>query len=229
MIFHGSNTSTMRRDITGMSDTQLASIGAVTVLWNGIERNLVGCIWEAAGWKQEIGELVTADLGNVARPDLLMNLVNRIVTDDNRIVDQTRRTLALLDIMRGARNDLMHGFFDWSKSGPASRDILHKFTAKKRSGAAEAKAIPVAQATLDSLFKDMLLCNESLDDLRHKLLFRQRFLEGERDVFAQNYEDAVHGWRAPCFDIQLVRECLKRRTPPPNQPRNQPPPRSSQA
>ena len=135
----------VRQAMTGMSDAQLASIGAITVLWNGIERNLVACIWEAAGWKQEIGELVTADLGNVARPDLLMNLVNQIVTNDSRIVEQTEITLALYEKMRSARNDLMHGFFDWSRRDGSTLEKLKKFTAKKRSGVVEVKAVPVAQ------------------------------------------------------------------------------------
>jgi hypothetical protein len=195
-----------------MSDQQLTMIGYISVVWNALERHLVACIWSAAGWPQDIGELVTADLGDVSRCDLLANLANRIKGDDDRIVSQTIKTLALYDHVRAARNDLMHGFYNFREQGWPLSHELKKFTAKRRSGSVEMKSVGVALPVLEELAADLFTCNDSLDDLYHKFLFRGRFLNGERGVFAQNYEDAVHGWRAPAFDIARVQEAVARRS-----------------
>ena len=227
-MFDDIDPALLRQALTGMSDQQLATIGFISVIWNGLERNMVACIWAAADWTQELGELVTADLGNVSRADLLMNIVKQRV-DDPLLQEQAQITIALYDFIRSARNDLMHGFFNWRHRGLSTDEGLVKLSAKKRSGSVEMKVIPVGQSVQDQLAFDMRLCNESFHDLLNKLYFRNRFLAGERGAFAQNYHDAVHGWREPSFEISLVRECLKRRSQRPNPPQNPSPPAPSQA
>lgn len=215
--------------MTGMSDEQLATIGYINVLWNGVERNLEGCIWAAANWSQELGQVVTADLQNVSRATLLMNIVHQRIGDDERLIEHACKSMELYERLRSVRNDLIHGFFNWSRRSGKTLDTLLKFTAKHRTGFAEAKVVPVSQGTLDRIAEDMAVCLEALNDLMHKLIFRQRYLDGERGPLARTYDDAVHGWRAPSFDTNLVRECLSRRSPPQGQPRNPRPPRSSPA
>jgi hypothetical protein len=214
------NSPLMRQSVTGMSDAQLATIGYISVLWNGLERNFVACIWVAADWPQDFGEIVTADLGNVGRADLLMNLIKQSIADDPRIADQAGLTIALCDQLRGVRNHLMHGFFNWRHRGLETDDKLIKFSAKARSGYAKMMMVPVDQTFLEQAVADLHLCNESFNDLTHKLHFRRLFLSGVRTPLLRNYEDSVHGWRAPSLDISLLRECLKRRSPPPKTQHN---------
>lgn len=197
--------------MTGMSDEQLAILGYISVLWNAVERNMVACIWAVANWKQEVGEVVTADLNNIGRIDLFSNLV-KLNIDDERLLDQSKITVKAYDLLRVARNDLMHGFFNWQHRGLRTDNSLIKFSGKKRNGTVEMKVIQVHKETLETIASDLLLCNESFHDLLNKFIFRRRYLDGERGVFAQNYEDAVHGWRAPSFDTSLLLECLKKRS-----------------
>lgn len=211
----------MRRAMTGMTDEQLTLIGYISVLWNALERNMVAAIFAAAEWEPDVGDLVTADLQNVSRANLLMNFVRKNVKGDERLINQTQDTLALLDLLRGSRNDLMHGFFDYKHqtSSPAS---LLKLTTKRRTGAVEIKSVSVSLSELEDFATDLHICNESLNDLYHKLHFRNRWNAGERGVFAEDYENAVHGWREPSLDISFVQECLKKRSQRPNPPRPKP-------
>lgn len=212
------NGAMLRKSMTGMDDAQLATIGYISVLWNALERNFVACIWMIADWSQEVGELVTADLGTVDRVNLLLNLAKQSIKDDGRLLDELTVTVDLYDQMRIVRNNMMHGFFNWRHRGLDTDDNLIKFTAKRRGGYAEMVFTPVDIASLKEIVADIHRCNEGINDFLHKAYFRKRFLAGERGAFAQTYETAVHGWRAPPFDIALLRDCLKRRRTPPPRP-----------
>jgi hypothetical protein len=144
-----------------------------------------------------------------------MNLIKQSVTDDERIIDQAQITIALCDQLRGVRNHLMHGFFNWRHRGLGTDDKLIKFSAKRRTGYAKMTAVPIGMDFLEQTVADIHLCNESFNDLTHKLHFRRLFLSGVRGALMHTYEDSVHGWRAPSLDISLLRECLRRRSQPP--------------
>lgn len=222
------NAPFVREAMTGMRDDQLAQIGYISVLWNAMERNLVACIWVVARWTEEVGEIVTADIGNNTRADMLMNLV-KLNVDDPKLNEQTTITLALYDLIRGARNDLMHGFYNWRHIGLQPRESLSKLSAKKRTGVAEMKVIPVSLEHLQQIANDLHVCNESFNDLYHKFFFRNRWVDGCRGPLEHNYEDAVHGWRAPSFETAFVQEALTRRSRLLNPPRSRPQPKASQA
>ncbi|WP_238310718.1 hypothetical protein [Methylobacterium organophilum] len=217
------NTPLMRKARTGMSDEQLAILGYISVLWNALERNLVAAIWAAANWDQETGELVTADMPNVSRADLLLNLMNKNIVDDAKLMEIANVTVALYNLLRGARNDLMHGFHFNKFYQSVNPPSLMKISAKRRTGAAEIKSIAVDLSVLEELATDLSLCEESFNDLYHRLFFRNLWNAGERGVFAQNYEDAVHGWRAPSFEISYVQESLRIRSQRLNPPQPNPP------
>jgi hypothetical protein len=105
------NTPLARRFWTGLNDDHLASIGFANFAWNILERKFASLVWVAADWSQEIGELVTADLGNVSMATLFINIIKQSVTDDDRILCQATRTVAVLDGIRSDRNNLIHSFF----------------------------------------------------------------------------------------------------------------------
>jgi hypothetical protein len=209
------NAPSARLAATGMSDARLAAIGYISVLWNGLERNLVACIWVAADWPEDLGEIVTADLGNVSRAELLMNLIKQFIPNDPKIIDQANETLKLCDHLRGIRNRLIHGFFNWRHLGLSDDDNLVKFTAKKRSGYAKMELVQIDQLFLEELAADIALCSEFLNDLTHKIHFRKQFRAEADAEHLHTYDESVHGWREPSLDISLLRECLKKRSAPP--------------
>lgn len=215
--------------MTGMSDEQLAAIGYLIVMWNGLERNLVACIWKAGGWTQEIGEMVTADLGNVARIDLLLNLVNHSIKEDELIHQEISLNCKLFDYLRSARNELAHGYFHWRSRGLETDDHLLNFSAKRRKGSVEMKKTPIKLSYLREVSSDIALCNEFWNDIMHKIHFRQCFIAQEEWTKGQTYHDIVHGWRAPSLEISLLQECLAKHQKRQAKPQHRPPPQSSQA
>jgi hypothetical protein len=126
------NDTNWRRFWTGIDDDHLASVAFANYAWNIVERKFVSLVWIAADWTQKVGELVTADLGNVSVATLFINLVKQSVTDDDRIVSQATKTVAVLDSIRAERNDLIHSFF---YRDPVKKAGLHvKLSAKPKSG-----------------------------------------------------------------------------------------------
>jgi hypothetical protein len=166
------NTQLNRRFWTGLDDEHLASLGYVNFAWNVLERKFTSLIWVAADWPQEMGELITADLGNVSMITLFINLIKQTV-DDQRIKDQATITVAVLDGLRTDRNDLIHSFFYRDPTKVIGGHI--KVTAKSRSGSAEIKMVAMSKTDINQMCKDISECFESVDDLIHKLHFR-RFL-----------------------------------------------------
>ncbi|MFK5595610.1 hypothetical protein ACFZ8E_01145 [Methylobacterium sp. HMF5984] len=211
-----------------MDDQQLGTLGYISVIWNRIERNLAACIWVVARWEQNVGEVVTAGLGNVSQTDLLTNLIG-LKNNDPKLAEQAQKTVALYQLIRGSRNDLMHGFYNSEHIGLQPAKSLTKVTSRKGGGPIELKVVPVSLEYLQQLASDMHVCNESLYDLRHKFFFRNRWIDGHRGPLENNYEDAVHGWRAPSFETSFVQEVLARRSQLLNPPRSRSQPKASQA
>jgi hypothetical protein len=61
------------------------------------------------------------------------------------------------------------------------------------------------QGDIDELCRAISDCFESIDDLILKIWFRRRFLRGNRRAPALSYEQAVHGWQNPPFDVGRLR------------------------
>jgi hypothetical protein len=220
------NTQLARRFWTGLDDGHLASIGFVNFAWNILERKFCSLVWVTAGWDQPTGELVTADLGNVSMAGLLVNLLilNLKEYEDDRLLDQGQLTVSVFDGIRADRNDIVHSFFFHDPTKEISHNI--KISAKKRRGTAEIKSIAMSNNDIDTLCAAISDCYDSIDDLVHKLWFRRKFLSGERGPFAQTYEYAVHGWRAPSFDIERLRNQVRIRSQRLNPPQGQRQPQS---
>jgi hypothetical protein len=217
------NDALRRRFWTGVDDDHLASVAFANYAWNIVERKFVSLVWITADWTQKVGELVTADLGNVSVANLFINLVKQLVTDDDRIVEQSTKTVALLDSLRGERNDIIHSFFHHDPINSASRHI--KLSAKPRSGEAEIKVVTFSKDSINEILSDLSICYDSMDDLAHKITFRRYFEKGMMNAYG-SYDVAVHGWQAPSFDTGLLRTCLKRRSQRLNPPQGQRPPQS---
>ncbi len=71
------NTPMARRQWTGLDDEHLASIGFINFGWNALERKFASLIWVTAGWDQEVGELVIANIGNVSLVKLFTNMLKQ--------------------------------------------------------------------------------------------------------------------------------------------------------
>jgi hypothetical protein len=170
------NDAVGRHFWTGIDDDHLASVAFANYAWNIVERKFVSLVWIAADWTQSVGELVTADLGNVSVATLFINLVKQHITDDDRIVQQSIKTVALLDSLRGERNDFIHSFFHYDPVSSASRHI--KLSAKPRSGEAEIKFITLSKDRINEMLEDLSTCYDSMDDVAHKITFRRYFERG---------------------------------------------------
>ena len=192
------NTPLARRQWTGLDDEHLASIGFVNFAWNALERKFASLVWATAGWTQDVGDLVIASMGNVSLVTLFINLLKQELKarDDRRIWDQGAQTGRLFDAIRDARNDLIHSFF---LADPTSGIEGHfKPSARKSTtGQAELRTVAMAQSDIDDMCFAISDCFESIDDLILKFWFRRRFLEAPELA----YEEAVHGWQDPPFDI----------------------------
>lgn len=206
------NTPLARRLWTGLDDQHLASIGFVNFAWNALERKFASLIWVTAGWSQEVGELVVAGMGNVSLVTLFTNLLKHELKtrEDCRLWKQGFETGLLFDAIRDARNDVVHAFFDCDPTTGAE-GYFKGSPRKCTSGRAELRMVAMATSDIDDLCCAISDCFESIDDLILKIWFRRRVLRGGRRPAARSYEQAVHGWQDPPFDVGRLKDYPKKR------------------
>ncbi len=207
------NTPLARRQWTGLDDEHLASIGFVNLAWNALERKFASLVWTAAGWTPEVGELVVAGMGNVSLVALFINLLKQELKrgDDRRLWEQAARTGLLFDAIRDARNDVVHTFFHCDPM-TGTEGHFKGSPRKSTTGRAEIRTVAMAKTDIDELCSAISDCFESIDDLNLKIWFRRRFLSGNRLATADSYEQAVHGWQEPPFDLERLRAYPKKRS-----------------
>ena len=206
------NTPLARRLWTGLDDEHLASIGFVNFAWNALERKFSSLVWIAGGWKQEMGEVVIASMGNTSLVTLFINLLKQELKkrDDRRIWRQGSQTGLLFDDIRAARNDMIHSFF---LCDPTTGVEGHfKPSARKStSGEAELRTVAMGRSDIDDLCFAISDCYESIDDLVLKIWFRRRLLEGSPGAPEEAYDKVVHGWQDPPFDVGRLRTYREKR------------------
>ncbi len=210
------NTPLARRQWTGLDDEHLASIGFVNFGWNALERKFASLIWITAGWDQDVGELVIANMGNVSLVKLFHNLLKLELKrrPDRLLLVQATQTGVLFDEIREARNDVVHCFFHCD---PATWVEGHykAWTRRTTSGAPELRTVAMGKEDIDDLCLAITDCLESIDDLVLKIWFRRRYLAAASGVAAERgYEDVVHGWSAAPFDLKRLRVYPKKRARP---------------
>ena len=196
------NTPMARRQWTGLDDDHLASIGFVNFAWNALERKFASLVWVTAGWTQEVGELVIAGMGNVSLVSLFLNLLKQELNenDDRRLWEQGAKTGVLFDAIRDARNDVVHTFFHCDPTSGVE-GYFKGSPRKSRTGFAEVRTVAMARSDIDELCCAISDCFELIDDLILKVWFRRRFLSVARPAPTHSYEQAVHGWQNPPFDL----------------------------
>ena len=201
-----------RRQWTGLDDEHLASIGFINFGWNALERKFASLVWVTAGWDQDVGELVIASMGNVSLVKLFANLLKQELGDcpDRRLQSQAAQTGALFDEIREARNDVVHCFFlcDPTKGVEGYYKTSMRKTA---SGAAELRTVAMGKGDIDDLCVAISDCLESIDDLVMKIWFRRRILAADPAPDLRAYDEAVHAWSAPGFDLRRLRVYPKKR------------------
>jgi hypothetical protein len=207
------NTPLARRQWTGLDDEHLASIGFVNFTWNALERKFASLVWVTAGWTQEVGELVVASMGNVSLVTLFINLLKQELKgrEDRRIWDQGAQTGVLFDEIRAARNDMIHSFF-FCDPTTGVEGYFKGSARKNKAGQAELRTVAVAKSDIDEMCLAISDCFESIDDLTLKIWFRRRF----RRASAHAYDQAVHGWQDPPFDIKRLRTYPPKRSADPS-------------
>ncbi len=206
------NTPMARRQWTGLDDEHLASIGFINFGWNALERKFASLVWVTAGWDQDVGELVIASVGNVSLVKLFANLLKQELSDrpDRRLSNQATQTGALFDEIREARNDVVHCFF---LCDPTKGVEGHFKTSMRKttSGAAELRTVAMRKGDIDDLCVAISDCLELIDELVMKIWFRRRLLAADGAPDDRAYDEAVHGWSAPGFDVRRLRNYPKKR------------------
>ncbi len=197
---------------TGLDDEHLASIGFVNFAWNSLERKFASLVWVTAGWTQEVGELTAANVGNVSLVSLFISLLKQELkeNEDRRIWEQGAQTGALFEEIRDARNDIVHSFF-LSDPTTGVHGYFKGSTRKSRSGRAELRTVAMAKSDINDLCSAIMDCFESIDDLILKIFFRRRFLAGDPGSSERSYQQSVHGWQDPHFEIKRLRIYPKKR------------------
>jgi hypothetical protein len=200
------NTPLARRQWTGLDDEHLATIGFANFVWNALERKFASLVWVTAGWTQEVGELVLANMGNVSLAALFLNLLKQEVArrEDRRLWEQGVQTAALFDVVRDARNELIHTFYDFDPSTGAE-GYYKGVTRRTRTGQVEFRTVAMAKDDIDSLCSAMSDGLESIDDLNLKMWFRRRFLAGDPSASPEAYQNAVYGWQSRSFDLKRLK------------------------
>ena len=204
------NTPLARRQWTGLDDEHLASIGFINFGWNALERKFASLIWVTAGWDQDVGELVIASVGNVSLVKLFTNLLKQELRGrpDRRLWAQASQTGSLFDEIREARNDVVHCFFHCDPT-KGIEGHYKASTRKTASGTAELRTVAMGKSDIDDLCVAISDCIESVDDLVMKIWLRRRLLVAQTPDDS-DYDEAVHGWRAP-FDLRRLRTYPKKR------------------
>lgn len=150
-------------------------------------------------------------MGNVSLVTLFFNLLKQELKkrDDRRLWEQGAQTGILFDAIRDARNDVVHAFFDCDPT--TGEEGYFKGSPRKcTSGQAELRMVAMATSDIDELCCAISDCFESIDDLILKIWFRRRVLRGSRPP-ARSYEQAVHGWQDPPFDVARLKAYPKKR------------------
>jgi hypothetical protein len=210
------NTPMARRLWTGLDDEHLASIGFINFGWNALERKFACLIWVAAGWDQDVGELVLASMGNVSLVKLFLNLMKQELKDrpDRRLWTQASETGALYDEIREARNDVVHCFFHCDPTS-GIEGHFKTTTRKTTGGTTELKTVAMGKSDIDDLCVAISDCLESIDDLIMKIWLRRRALAAEAADGtaspAPARDAAVHGWSPASFDVRRLRTYPKER------------------
>jgi hypothetical protein len=143
---------------TGMDDRKLRAIGVITLIWNSIEFDFQELVWVIANWSPWDGSLVTADMGNMSRIQLALNMLHRKIKDD-RLKTEASVIIDYFDACRVMRNRLVHGVPVYDDNGKISGRIAH-FEARRGTGEISIKHIEVTQAYLVLLLADLLICAE---------------------------------------------------------------------
>ena len=143
------NTPMARRQWTGLDDKHLASIGFVNFGWNALERKFASLIWVTAGWDQDVGELVIANLA-MFRWSSCANLLRQELRDrPNRIIStQAAQTGALFEEIR-ERETTSSIAFSTATRPWASRAIQGLDPQDRGAGHPELRTVAIGKADID--------------------------------------------------------------------------------
>lgn len=183
---------------------ELAAIGDITVHWNSVEEALERVVWTIAKWEPAMGKLVTADLGNVSRVQLALNLANYYL--EPILVSEVKAFAELFDFCRISRNDIIHGLPNDDLPDGAPRHLV-KATAKAGIGAVKQTETVLDGHALRVVCHDQLLLLLALTALIAKVRDYHRYLErvaaGSTEPFDHTeYYDPEKGSLHGIVDLQ---------------------------
>ena len=214
------NTPAARRFWSGVDDEHVVSIGYVNIACSVLEKKFHSLIWVTAGWNQQVGELETADLGNVSAGTFFIDQLKLQLENDQILLEQGVDTATLFDKICTDRKDIIHSFFFRDPTRDLDRRI--NLSAKQRHEQPEIKTITWSKDDINELCIEISDCYDSIDDLIYKICLRRKFFDEEFGHNSQTYEQRVHDWQKPSFDIKRLLRHLKGRSQrlnPPQGPR----------
>ena len=197
-------------------------------MWNAIEFDLQELIVRAASWAPQIGFLVTADMGNVARYQLAKNIINQAYNHP-RLMNEALNAIAFFDACRVRRNALVHGM-PVVDENQLLTGRLAKFEAKKGSGELRISHLNVTDEYLRELLLDLMLCRQALTDASKKISRFIQFARENPDRTVADLERFAFEYSDPPFNTALLQKRLDQlRRLPPNQSTPELPPEYIQA
>lgn len=166
------------------------------------------CIWAAAGWDDDVGGIVTADLQNVSRKTLAQNLIHLKVTDDPTLLEDAEVVIAFFDVMRTRRNDLVHGLPITAIDLPMPKSFF-SCSARKGKGVELKRRADVSPPALTELCQDVTNAFQALTKLAMKLHWRREYRSNDSLRTTATEQEYVHGWIQPSFETALLRRRLE--------------------
>ena len=213
---------------TGLPSKSLEYIGIIALMWNSLELDYQRLIWQVAGWDESTGPLVTLDMGNVSRANLLLNLLAASRLHD-RIKEEAAVVSAIFNETRVARNALVHGIpSEWSHKGRPG--VLMGLGARQGGKGIDVRLITVTLFELRDAIDDLTKLSEFIADSTRKISNQKQFETDVNLAEKWTFDEFVFGYRSPAITKDDLSDRLKklRLRDPPNPQRKAPtkPPRA---
>lgn len=214
---------------TGLTNVQLRHIGLITIVWNTAEFDVQGLVRSLAGWRPWQAALVTADLGNVSRVQLALNLLRQTYKHP-RLVGDVERSVLFFDECRKSRNALVHGTAVMDDAGNLT-GMLARFDTKQAKGTVKVSRLNCTNEYLLELLSDLWLCRMALTDADRKVMrFRRLADDPSDDDLLPDAEKEVFEYSESLLDTAHLQSRLDQlRSRPPIQSKQLSPPPPSEA
>jgi hypothetical protein len=112
-----------------LTPEHLQAIGYVAAASSILESVMDEAIWHFADVSDQVGKIITAQLGFTARLNMLRSLADAVITDAI-FKDELDRIIKRLESVQAYRNDIVHA--RWRGANERQTAVFEKITARKK-------------------------------------------------------------------------------------------------